>query len=450
MVRRDSTRQRTIFGATQAWFAGTGVEAPGSLAPSMAEDHLAAAARLGHDHVRINSHINAAYLRFGMRLQALVDPSFAFASRRTRISPNWFTIGFHVSLTVGRSLAGVQVALELLDRPARPGSLTPREILSRLGLPAQAGWVARALDLGCRVADIPPEVGAILFGALQLNYGVLWNPVTIVTSLYRLSRLFGSIDGSIEERTRAILTTAANMLAEGNQAVYRDIGTAVDRYLAWREARPVTTAEDVLRQFAIGGSTIAGARRLFDLVLARPEVAITAHSLLDVVCPPAAGEDLLVAGLALYERARVELDAERASELVRAANSLLAFREQRDLLQPEFDEDRDELPGDDDGRRVFSILTPLLRVHFGTTIWNYAGGRFPTVGNWGVFEDRWPAIMAAFDAVYRAPEHVWVLPKPYVATVMPSSTGATEHSAREAHEDHMPIAQPPGDDDAGR
>lgn len=401
------------FGARAAW--GTqALVAPQPRPPgSTVADYLTVARSLGYDHLEINARINADYVVFATKIQQLVDREFA-VGHPTRLSPNWFAIGFHVSLAVGRMLAGVKVGLGMLHDPVKWREASPRDILVELGLPPRIAWMHPVFSTALRIAHVPPQIGSILFGALRLHYGALWNPATLIASVVRLSRLLEAAHGSIEDRARSVLEVAFAVLGEGNQAIYADIAGGVETYLSWRAARPITTAQNVVDEFTIGTSEPSYSRNLYELALARPDIASTSHVSADENTLLHRGHDLLVASFALYERARVELDRERATTLVETANALLALREQRDLLQPDFDVDRPELTGGGDGRQLFRAITPLLQVHFGSLTWNYSAFRFAILGNWANFADRWPAIMAAFETLYASPRSAWEFPNVYV------------------------------------
>jgi len=201
------------------------------------------------------------------------------------------------------------------------------------------------------------------------------------------------------------------MLGEGNQAIYLDIGVAFELLIAWQQAHPIVPGGEMIDAAAFDADKRL-ARELFNLARTATAVPYPIKRFAETATKQQ-GKALLLASAALYQEAAQERQLVAKQVMIRSANALLALHEQRDLLQPAFD---DEL----EGRTIFQTLTPMLRVHFGRVIWNYSSFQIdPLVGNWGLFDDRWPAIMDAFEKLYPQPDAAWQIPEPYRAPLLP-------------------------------
>jgi hypothetical protein len=412
-----------LSGLSGALFPHSGE--PAALDIPDVEGVLAAAQTDSWDNVRYNHHINRDYIRFGFDLQRVVDPAFEFNRAPAGVAPNWFPIAFHVSRTVGDSMAGAAAGMELLNEIEFGSPRRPSEMMALLGLPESHQWVNHAVKHSLWFLGIPHEVGAVLFAALRMNYGVLLNPITFVVSMSRLFRVYNAAPGKAPlDKAWAILDHAWTMLGRGNQAVYADIGLALDRFLRWSESTG-GGVQEALCAFSVPESTEAESRRMYDYAVAHTGDQRLPMSF-ELLAPPGTGQNLLVASFALYLAARREGSTPRKSALVKMANAFLAFREQRDLLQPVFN-------GEVEGIEIFQALTPALSVHFGSLVWNYSGFRStPTLGNWGVFQDRWPAIMAAFETLYADPTRAWEFTAPYAELATDLAAGRSDAELREA------------------
>lgn len=383
-------------------------------------DYLDSARAAGASNPVINVQINRDYLRYGTTIQRTIFREFEFDENLGLDIPNWFPIAFHVSHTVGDAMAGAMAGLELLEE-ITTGRLTPPDVFDRLGARHHPGLLGRISAWWFNMLDIPHDIGSLLFAALRMNHGALWKPHVLFMSIRRLKALMKLASGDTPiERARDVLQSAVEMLGAGNQAVYLDIGVAFELFFEWQAAHPKASGAAMIEASTFPANK-AVAQVLFDLAKTATtipypirEFAATATS--------TEGRALLLASAALYQQAANERNDEAKRVMLRSANALLALREQRDLLQPAFDEENG-------GREIFQALTPMLRVHFGRVVWNYSSFQLdPLVGNWGLFEDRWPAIMNAFETLYTTPSEAWQVPDPYRSWLLASNARA----AREA------------------
>jgi hypothetical protein len=213
------------------------------------------------------------------------------------------------------------------------------------------------------------------------------------------------------------LHSAIEMLGAGNQAVYADIGVAFELFLDWQAAHPTASGEEMIEASTYSVNK-AVTRALFELAKSATDVPYPIREFA-ATATPSEGRALLLASAALYQQAAQERDPDTKRVMLRSSNALLALREQRDLLQQAFDSEHG-------GREIFEALTPMLRVHFGRVVWNYSSFQLnPLVGNWGLFEDRWPAIMDAFETLYGKPIEAWRLPEPYRDWLIASNAEAS-------------------------
>jgi len=112
------------------------------------------------------------------------------------------------------------------------------------------------------------------------------------------------------------------------------------------------------------------------------------------------------AGLALYEEAGASTDNDLANKLIKFGNNLLAYREQAKAVQPAFDS---QLP-------TFELMTPTVNLRMKTVTWSFndyckTNGIDILSKNWGLFDDRWVPIVAAFQLGYdNYPASIWPMP----------------------------------------
>lgn len=415
----------SVIGRTSIWEAittpstplGAATRANGQTIP----DYLEAARAAGVSNVLMNAQINRDYLNYGRAIQSTLFKEFRFDQQLGECIPNWFPIAFHVSLTVGDSMAGALAGLELLEE-IKTHRLTPPDVFERLGASHNAGWLGRVAALWFNLLDIPHDVGALMLAALRMNYGALWKPHVLFMSVRRLKALLALARGdNPADRARDVLQNTVAMLGGGNQAVYLDIGVAFESFFEWQAAHATASGRAMIdaSTFDVDKNL---ARGLFDLAKGATTVPYPIKRFAETA-PMREGRALLLASAVLYQQAAQEEDAGTQRVLVRSANALLALREQRDLLQPAFNEE-------DDGSAIFQTLTPMLRVHFGRVVWNYSSFQLdPLVGNWGLFDDRWPAIMDAFEMLYESPHSAWRLPSPYGSWLLSTSPAGSFNDA---------------------
>ncbi|RYZ16954.1 MAG: hypothetical protein EOO70_03215 [Myxococcaceae bacterium] len=386
----------------------TGRRAPGQ----SVGDYLASARSARVGDVAINAQINRDYLRYGKQIQRSLFADFRFKEQLGPFIPNWFPIAFHVSSTVGDSMMGALAGLELLIE-MRTGRLVPPDaILTRLGARAErVGWLRRLSGFWFNLLDIPHDVGSVILAALRMNYGVIWKPHVLLMSIRRMKALLNLASGETSRsRAEYVLRNTVEMLGAGNQAVYADIAPAFETFLAWQALHPNASGPDMIEAIPFDGDKRL-ARELFELARTSAELPYPIQKFAESA-PMQEGRILLLASGALYQHASQEPDPEAKRTAIRSANALLALREQRDLLQPAFDSEHG-------GREIFETLTPMLRVHFGRVVWNYSSFQSnPLVGNWGLFEERWPAIMDAFENLYQHCDAAWDLPGVYAREIL--------------------------------
>jgi hypothetical protein len=346
-------------------------------------------------------------LGYGKQIQRALFAKFKFKDQLGSLIPNWFPIAFHVSHTVGDSMAGALAGLDLLIEMRTGRLIPPNDILMRLG--AHAGrvrWLRWISTFWFDLLDIPHDLGSVILAALRMNCGVIWEPHVLFTSVRRMKALLDLAPGeTIYDRAECVLRNTVEMLGAGNQAVYADIGPAFEMFLAWQADNPSASGADMIEAIPFSGNKQL-ALAMFELAKTTTEIPYPIRRFAESA-PLQEGRILLLTSAALFQHAALEpaKDAKRAA--IRSANALLALREQRDLLQPAFDNEHG-------GREIFETLTPMLRVHFGRVVWNYSSfQRNPLCGNWGLFEDRWPAIMDAFEGLYHQPDAAWDLPEVY-------------------------------------
>lgn len=384
------------------------VPAAGRRAPGQSiGDYLASAQAAEVGNVAINAQINRDYLSYGKQIQRALFAEFKFDRQLGSLIPNWFPIAFHVSNTVGDSMAGALAGLELLVEMRTGQLIPPNDILARLGARTErVGWLRRASSFWFDLLDIPHDVGSVILAALRMNYDVIWKPHVLFMSIRRMKVLLGLASGeTTNRRAEDVLRNTVEMLGTGNQAVYADIGPAFEAFLAWQAENPGASGPDMIEAVPFDGDKRL-ALELFELAKTATDIPYPIRKFAESA-PLREGRILLLTSAALYRHASLEPAQGAKRATIRSANALLALREQRDLLQPAFDNEHG-------GREIFETLTPMLRVHFGRVVWNYSTFQHnPLVGNWGLFDDRWPAIMDAFENLYQQHNAAWSLPDLY-------------------------------------
>jgi hypothetical protein len=262
-----------------------------------------------------------------------------------------------------------------------------------------------------------------------VSLGGLLDPRTLVISVRRLSSLVRSAPGaSTIERLDSVASTLRNAMTDGNRRIYRDIGGTAQRYLTYRRSLAASPSpEQVLADFSLPGLARAD--------LARQAYQFAVQHLWDKPQPidfgsifPQLGDDsrpLVIAGLALYERAARAQDPAVKNACISFANNFVIYREQRDAVQPAFTPGR-TLPGEVDRTRLMELITPGLEVSLRLetwTLWEYAESAPPPRAagvwtsrvseyNWAVFDQRWAPVIDTFGPCYRNPAAMWPPPSP--------------------------------------
>jgi hypothetical protein len=421
--------------------ARAGAAAPPSI-PSAAAD----AANPDLRFEALNRTINAGYAQFADSFQSIVDPGFS-PGGVSETYPSWFAFAPYASHEVGRGLASTAAALDAL-READGAGRGAEDVITRL-FPDLDGAQAAGLRATLETAFAAFGADAARAGAFFLamsdapkspgSFAGLLDPRRAAIAAGRFFSLVESAPGAtLEAKLEAIAGTLRNALSDGNRRIYGDVGGAAERYLAWREAEPAPPApEDVLSHYAAeNGGNPAEARAAYDYALGAIAQGGPPASDFETrfPSPPSDSRNLATAGFALYELAGRTGDPERKNAIIAAANNLLAYREQHDAVQPAFTPGR-TLPGEVDRAKLFDLLTPTVDLPMRGGTWrfaDYAASEPPrswnpltpraTQYNWATFDDRWPAILDAFQGAYGDPGSVWPMPGPDPAEPLPRQT----------------------------
>ncbi|HLL53871.1 MAG TPA: hypothetical protein VK447_10010 [Myxococcaceae bacterium] len=382
----------------------------------------------GMDPVTMNRNITRGYAQFARVFQAILDPTFARSGTppRSTIRPVWFAFAPHASDEAGKGIVSVAFAnsvLDVLEGEAPPSDIG--KVFAQTGMDPASKVMAQRMAGAARLAGMPlgpaMVVAALLTGS---NSRVFEDPRTLAITIARVVELFGQAPGGDPlHKAESIVDTLGNTLAEGNLGIYSDVGGTAQAYLEFRRAVGAPSPEDVLGRFVPPGSNTAEARRAYAFALqhgAQRALPTDFERLLAGV----SGASIMVAGLALYEQARLEADAARRDWLISFGNNFVAYREQHDVVAPVFVPPR-MLPGEVSRSAVMRTFTPPLRLGLGDGYWNFSDwarrrpdrdGNFltsqATEYNWAVFADRWPALLDAFQLGYRNPAGLWRLPSP--------------------------------------
>jgi hypothetical protein len=225
------------------------------------------------------------------------------------------------------------------------------------------------------------------------------------------------------ENMAKLCRTYVSLLADGNRAIFADIGGSAAAFLRFRERHGDASPDQVLSHLRLPESTAAGSRRIFEHALEhafdRPPPTNFSG-----LAAPGCGNDLVRAAFALYTLAGQTRDLDRKNALVSHANNLIAWREQFETVQPAFTNTQ---PHELDRGRVLSALTPLVQVPFTGFTWRFSSFAARQPGrdrnwltahaseyDWSKFRDRWPAILDAFALAYRRADDIFRFPNPSV------------------------------------
>jgi hypothetical protein len=392
------------------------------------------AANLSLRYVDLNRQINYEYGVFGQRFQAIIDPTFT-ATGVSNAYPAWFAFAAFASRGIGQAELGADIALDTarfyqesgdhwaaLKRSLPPNLVNPVAALIAALVHEEARLAALFL---VAFASAGQHHGA--FGGLALS--AMHDPRTLKISADRLVELMREVPGSNPlERLASVALTLRNTMEEGNRRIYTDIGGMAQDYLCFRESRTGgAMPEQVLEEFSLSNRS-------------RPDLAKTAYDFalqhledsplpirFDQLFPDLANDarPLVVAAFALYERAGQTADVEGKNQYIAFANNFVIYREQHEAVQPAFSPGR-ILPREVDRLKLLAIITPTIQVvlRLGTWMfWQYAESHRPardlnplhslaTQYNWGVFEERWAAVIDTFGPCYRNPRAMWPPPNP--------------------------------------
>jgi len=381
----------------------------------------------GMKPVEMNQNITRGYAQFARVFQTLLEPDFARSGPplSSASAPNWFAFAPHASDEAGKGMISVEVARQVLDALEGDTPVDGMKLLEELGVEGPGRLAARMLSTAARMLGLPPKASLVL-GALATagNYRALEDPRTLMITATRALELYHQAPGSdAAHKAEALVDTLDHTLAEGNLAIYTDVGGSAQAYLLYRQAVGAPTPAQVLEDFTMPGAVAQDARRAFDAAQALTPGQTPPGDLANLL-PGASGASLMLAGLALYEQARTLTDPARKTQLVLFANNCLAWREQHDAVQPCFTPPQVQ-PGEVSRSAVMRTFTPLLQLAMGPKMWTLSGyaagrpdrdGRFltsrATEYNWARFDERWPGILDAFALGYSDPLGLWQFPTP--------------------------------------
>lgn len=371
-----------------------------------------------------NRFITQGYIRVAYAMQALLDPELQ-PGGTSAVYPNWFVFAPHASQEAGKGMLGAAIARRIIDAAQGEPSQSVAHALDRAGFNSLGRENVERLAGVLSWHDLPRDAAAALAALVgSMNLDALLDPRTLYTTAVRCARLYFSAPGVLPlDKAEAVVRTMERLLNEGNVAIFTDVGSSADTYLAWRATAGALTPDRVVREFSLPGSRPDEAKRVYETALARfstwPAVPDFGGLFKGVPTP-----SLMVAGFAMYEQARQQPGAGARDALIATGNLFLAWREQHDAVQPAFTPATRRL--DEVSRPVLmQALTPLLCVTFGTVHWNfteYADAQRDRDSNvltskateydWSDFTDRWPAILNAFGKCYRQPSALWAMPQP--------------------------------------
>lgn len=421
------------FSLAPAGAAPTPLTFPSSGAPRGIPD-VSAILGGGARHEDLNMRITSAYNDMAPQFQAIIDPSGQNGGL-----PNWFAMAVYASRSAGQGMSVAHALNRALEQSATTLGSVMRFAFSPVPGPlaAVAAQVATAplpgrTEVRQVAALATHELQTAHDGKQRLSDSLhMFDPRLAAVTTKRLSQLLWNAPGaSLHEKVAAVTRTVLDGLEDGNRAIFADMGAAAADYLRFRERHVGSiTPEDVIAQFtAEGPSQPEQARRVFERACAQAAGMAPLPTDLAVEFPTVASDSrpMFPAAFALYEQAGRTTDARVRDRLVMYANNLLAWREQHDVVRDVFDPS-DVRPGEVKRQDVWQMLTPLVDLKSRAGVWRYADyasahdddGEFahlltPAVAkkNWGRFEDRWPAILNAFDQMYAHAPAIWPMPNP--------------------------------------
>ncbi len=478
---RDSSRVPLAVGATRSFVAST-MSAPAddfvrsadSVVPVVARpvfprslppipDARSAAADLNLRWVDLNRTITRSYGQMGILYQNIIEPGFEGAPPHgSGVLPTWFAIGAFASRGAGRGEIAAGLAKQVLDRARFDGmpdvdepcggSATfdaGEEAALRGVFPQLSAEDAGSLcqDMRSNFFGRRDRQAALFMVALGLGMqhdasqvirSGLLDPRILAISVKRLVKLAESANApNFADGLRAVADTIRNGLEDGNRRILADVGGAGQGYLEWRQQLGTApTPQTVLDKFSttprgvwgVSPRSVQQAHAFYDFGVG----AVDAGGALPTDLASRFPEDrwdsanMLVAGFALYEAARLEPSHDRKNRLITMANNYLAFREQFHAVQPAFTPGR-VYPGEVDRMGVWQLMSPGVELETRPKTWwytRYAADNLPprdgssiwtprvTQYNWGAFDDRWTPILNSFDMIYSVADQMWPPPDP--------------------------------------
>ncbi|HYO71218.1 MAG TPA: hypothetical protein VEU33_34570 [Archangium sp.] len=379
----------------------------------------------------INHRITQGYIQLAHELQALLDPEYR-PGGSSRVLCNWFAFAPHASLEAGKGMLGAYLARAIIDTAQGEPSPSIKQALDHGGLSGPDRLVAEKVAGTLRFFGLSHDVAASLGTLLSAaNLDVFADPRTLWITTWRLARVFHDAPGVMPlDKAEAVVRTLEQLLIDGNVAIYGDIAVSARAYLDWRgqSGGNTVTALQVVEGFALDGATAAEARRAWEYALGHVKDS-PQPTHFGTVLPEVGGRSLLVAAFALFEDARQTARAAERNALIAFANNYLAWHEQHNTVQPAFTPSTPragEVPRD----ALMHAMTPTLRLPLGPTAWEFSDYTArqpdrdhnfltskPTEYNWALFEDRWPAILEAFDTGYRNQAGLWQMPPPLIQSL---------------------------------
>lgn len=382
--------------------------ASGALAIPDVSGFLARAKADGLGPAELNRGATNSYEALAPLFQDIVEPGFAgIASGASQPYPNWFALAAHFSNETGAALKATELGQSLAPQPPTKGSRATTFALK-----------AMVQLLG----GVPKEAAAVLAAMAAVNIKGYLNVKTLWVTAQRLHQIYRRTPGgSPLERVRFLSKICGELLADVNQRELSEMGIAGQQYLVFRRSHPGATPEQVCQQFVLSGSTPAAAQALYGYALQHSQDPVPPSNFSAFAPTAAQGGNLLVAAFALYETAGQTNNRARKNGLIATANNLITVREERDVVAPAYW--KLGPPQLTNRAALAELLTPGLRVMFGPLEWTfarYAKGLKEIQGNpassaaaernWAMFNDRLPAVLNAFDAVYQHPNTAWDLP----------------------------------------
>lgn len=387
----------------------------------------------GRRHEDLNLAITRSYSEMAPLFQSIIDPSGTQGAL-----PSWFAIAVYASRGAGQGMCMAHALQKALDKSATTvGGLLRFAFAPVPGPAAAAAASALAtqppsrLDLAQTATIALQSLDAHHHGRMHLRDNLqVFDPRVMAVTAKRLTQLLIDAPGAnLHDKTAAVTRTLLNGLEFGNRAIFSDIGAAGAAFLKFRQQQGgQASPQQVLEQFSCDGPPRPDEARL---VFERAVAQATAHDPLPIdfaaEFPEIASDNraMFPAAFALYEQAGRTADARVRDRLVMYANQLLLWREQHDVAVRAFD--APAAPGEVSRHEVWRLTTPLVDLKTRAGVWRYVDylssqedpGAFehlltPAVAkkSWANFNDRWPAILNSFDAVYANASALWPMPNP--------------------------------------